>query len=220
MSSYFEIPETIQIDDDDESLANCEILTKYVNEFLIDQIKDGDVLGPLKVQQYRNAGCYFWDGKEQKVILFGSDLDEDGCLPPSFDIVRFGIHHFDNVMEHNSYVRVSKDCIDQIIRTAEYGVSPILNKKAVWAYFFVNDQKYYVIGVSTDASYKESEIIGARSYGWIVANANLSQYDLESSEYAANFMRLFISNVHNGQIDSVAHEEGYDVKNNVLYVHC
>ncbi len=212
MSKYFEIPETVQIDNDDESLENCEILTKYANEFLIDKM-DGDVLGPPKDQQYRNAGCYFWDGKEQKVIPFGSDLDEYGCLPPSFDITRFGIHHFDNVMEHNSYVRIPKDCIDQIMRTAEYGIPPMLDKKTVWAYFFSEGRRYYVIGIPVDASHKESEIIE-------VAHSNPTTYEQDSNEYAANFMRLFIDNIHKGLIDSVAHEEGYKSKDSVLYVHC
>lgn len=232
-SAYFVIPDGILEDVwDDESLENCVILTKYVKENLSDKIKDGDVLGPSDEEKYRNSGCYFWDAKEGKVVCFESDLDDYGCLPLSFDITRFGVHHFDSVMQHNSYVRLPANCINHITYTATYGMPPSDLKyktepqeNIVWAYFFIENQKYYVIGVPIDCTYKQYEIKGSGKHGDVIVHqispdGQSTEYLRDSDVYVANFMRLFLNNVYSGHISSVCAENGYESLENVLYVCC
>lgn len=224
MSKYYVIPQNLLENDDDESLENCNILTNYVKDNLLNQIKDGDMLGPLEDDRYRNSGCYFWDEHLNSVVCLSADLDDYGCLPESFDITRFEIHHFDKVLYHNNYVRIPKNYIEQIMYTAVYDVLPkdlnITNKseKAVWAYFFINNQTYYIVGVPLDVGYTTGTLVGANEYGLVVEMSE--NKELNSVEYAVDFMKKFIINVYNGFISSVPLEEGYPLKDNVMYINC
>jgi hypothetical protein len=184
--------------------------------------KDGDCI-LTEPNPCRNDGKYLWDAKKEKLVEFDCDLDEYGCIPRAFDIRRFPLHYFSHVLDHNDYVRLDNTLIEQIVTQAVYGFPPKTeweSEKRVWSKFFVGEKMYYVMGIPENCLYKEKEIIG-ETFGEAIVRCSSGEgekYDVNSLEYAVNFMRTFIDAVRLGQINF--RDEDGGTSEDTLFVNC
>jgi hypothetical protein len=218
------------VGDDDESQQTLDVLTSFVKTFLPD-IKDGDVIGLDSQQEsYRNTANFFWDAKEQKVIPMGEDLDEYGCAPPHFTYPRFPLHFFESVLTHNNFVRLEKRFVEQIRRHAKYGQVPVELQalctipipESCWSFFMHGNDKHYVLGIPSDANYRENEVIAEHGdQGETYTSGNAEAIKVGTIEYITNFMRLFMDNVCNERICFTSNETNYGcISSDVLFVEC
>lgn len=137
-SSYVDIPVDIaaKLSDDDEEATNLDILTAWI-KFNNPQIKDGDCL-IVDRNGYRNDGKFLWDELRKRVVSLGYDIDEYGCIPKNFDLRRFPAQFFSEIIDHNSFIRLEDDFINQIVNHATFSQPPNqlnIDKKIVWSYF-------------------------------------------------------------------------------------
>lgn len=216
-SQYIEIPAYISEKFHDDNEEDCRILTAWV-KFSNLNISDGDCLR-VDPNGHRNDGKFFWDERRKQVIPFASDLDDYGCVPKEFDLRRFPLHFFSNVMDHNSFVRLDDSLIDQIVKHATFSTLSNETKPRVWSFFFLGKTRYLVLGEPSDCKYIEPQVKQEHNPGeWVVTTAR-GKYDVNSLEYAVNFMRVFIATVKDERIEYQNSQNG-EMEERTLYVSC
>ena len=227
-SKFVDIPQDISelLKDDEDTEGNARLLSPWARENEIDlKINDGDCL-IIDRAGYRNDGKFLWDAQKRQVISFAYDLDDYGCIPPEFSIRRFPPHYFWIILEHNSFIRLDKGIVNQIVEHAVYENCPVTVKllkpqKVVWSYFMLGKEKYHVIGVPVDCGYVSQRVAEETAHGTLMIHSEKTpELHPSSVEYAVNFMRMFIDAVEKHQITFRNEQTGEEDAENILFVSC
>lgn len=217
---YDDIIEKMSEDDDDES--NLDVLTTWV-KFSGLKIKDGDCL--IVRNGYRNEGKFLWDEQRKRVVNldYTYDIDEYGCIPKSFDLSRFPAQFFSEIIDHNNFIRLKNDFIFQIVQHATFSQPPNelnIEDKIVWSYFMSRKTKYYVIGIASDAKYREHRVREEDMGAHYMEHEEMNELEVDSLEYAVNFMRMFVDRVKSERIEFLNSSSSEKTPENWLFVQC
>lgn len=218
-SRFIQIPEdVIKLLDGNDSEEDAKILT-YNIVFIIDtideEIKDGDCL-IIGTNLYRNDGKFLYDEREAKIIPFAFDLDDYGCIPRNFDLRRFPLRFFSEILDHNSYVRLNDTMIDQIVNHTTFELPDKLT-----SYFMMGNEKYEVIGIPEDCKYPQSFALAETFPGALIIEMSKEpEYEVGSLKFAVSFVKMFVQQVKDQRIQYETDQRKQSWLPNTLYVIC
>lgn len=107
----------------------------------------GDVVHLRDMEDYRNSGCFMWNGG--KTVKLYTELDDYGSVPPSFTLNQFPYpDYFNNSVSHNRirWLEFTRDDVHDFIPEVSFKVHQRATSKGYWYLLSLKGTGYESVG--------------------------------------------------------------------------